>query len=93
MRVPTANAPFLHYITPITAFIITAENQLSFIRKAMSLEMLQNLPFRGFVVSYLPAGLCVSVVAEVLGDPAVDGRQSDFRLLAGLHGHADQSGV
>lgn len=35
----------------------------------------------------------MSVVAEVLGDPVVDGGQSDFRLLAGLHGHADEGGV
>lgn len=42
---------------------------------------------------YLPAGLGMSVVAEVLGDPAVDGGQGDFGLLAGLHGHADERGV
>lgn len=35
----------------------------------------------------------MSVVAEVLGDPAVDGGQGDFGLLAGLHGHADERGV
>lgn len=35
----------------------------------------------------------MSVVAEVLGDPVVDGGQSDFGLLAGLHGHTDEGGV
>lgn len=44
-------------------------------------------------LGYLPAGLCVSVVAEVVCDPAVDGGQRDFGLLAGLHGHADERGV
>lgn len=35
----------------------------------------------------------MAVVAEVLGDPAVDGRQSDLAFLAGVHGHTDERGV
>lgn len=51
--------------------------------------------YRGGVsgLGYLPAGLRVSVVAEVLCDPVVDGGQRHFGLLAGLHGHADERGV
>lgn len=41
-------------------------------------------------LGYLPAGLRVSVVAEILRDPVVDGGQCHFGLLAGLHGHADE---
>lgn len=44
-------------------------------------------------LGYLPAGLRVSVVAEILRYPVVDGGQSHFGLLAGLHGHADERGV
>lgn len=44
-------------------------------------------------VGYLPAGLRVSVVAEILRYPVIDGGQSHFGLLAGLHGHADERGV
>lgn len=44
-------------------------------------------------LGYLPAGLRVSVVAEILRYPVVDGGQSHFGLLAGLHGHADERRV
>lgn len=44
-------------------------------------------------VVYLPAGLRVSVVAEILRYPVIDGGQSHFGLLAGLHGHADERRV
>lgn len=45
------------------------------------------------VVIYLPGGISVAVVAEVISDPLVDTGQSDFGLLAGLHGHTDEGGV
>lgn len=35
----------------------------------------------------------MSVVAEILRDPVINGGQSHFGLLAGLHGHADERGV
>ena len=35
----------------------------------------------------------MSVVAEILRYPVIDGGQSHFGLLAGLHGHADERGV
>lgn len=35
----------------------------------------------------------MSVVAEVVGNPLVDGREGDFRLTAGFHRHADEVGV
>lgn len=35
----------------------------------------------------------MSVVAEILRYPVVDGGQSHFGLLAGLHGHADERSV
>lgn len=44
-------------------------------------------------LGYLPAGLRVSVVAEILCYPVIDGGQSHFGLFAGLHGHADERGV
>ena len=44
-------------------------------------------------LGYLPAGLRVSVVAEIRRYPVVDGGQSHFGLLAGLHGHANERGV
>ncbi len=44
-------------------------------------------------LGYLPAGLRVSVVAEILRYPVVDGGESHFGLFAGLHGHADERGV
>lgn len=47
----------------------------------------------GLCEPYLPAGLRVSVVAEILRYPVIDGGQSHFGLLAGLHGHADERGV
>lgn len=47
----------------------------------------------GKSVAYLPARLRVSVVAEILRYPVVDGGQSHFGLLAGLHGHADERRV
>lgn len=44
-------------------------------------------------VGYLPAGLRVSVVAEILRYPVIDGGQSHFGLLAGLHCHADKGRI
>lgn len=44
-------------------------------------------------VGYLPAGLRMSVVAEILRYPVVNGGQSHFGLLAGLHGHADEGRI
>jgi len=44
-------------------------------------------------MSYLPGGIGVSEVAEVVGNPLVDGRKGDFGLFAGFHCHADESGV
>lgn len=41
----------------------------------------------------LPAGVSVPVVAEVLGDPVVYGRQGQFPLLACLHGHTDEASI
>lgn len=35
----------------------------------------------------------MAVVAEVFCDPGVDGGERELSLLAGLHGHADQSGI
>lgn len=35
----------------------------------------------------------MSVVAEILSYPVIDGGQSHFGLLAGLHGHADEGRV
>ena len=41
----------------------------------------------------LPAGVGVSVVHEVVGDPVIDAGQRDLVLLRFLHRHADESGV
>lgn len=44
------------------------------------------------VVVYLPSGISVSVVHEVVSDPRVYGRQCHFVVVC-AHRHADQGGV
>lgn len=45
------------------------------------------------MVTYLPGGVSMSEVAEVICNPFVDGREGDFAFLAGFHGHADECGI
>ena len=45
-----------------------------------------------FQIGYLPAGVGVAVVEEVLFDPLVDGGKGHL-VLVGLHGHADERSV
>lgn len=56
------------------------------VQPARAWARLEGLP-------YLPSGISVAEVAEVVRDPLVDGRQGDLGGLAGLHGHADERGV
>ena len=48
---------------------------------------------RGLHISYLPGGISVSEIAEVVSNPLVDGREGDVGPIAAFHRHADEGGI